>query len=414
VTTVHLTNAYHPTSGGIRTFYDALLAGASREHRRVVLIVPGAESAVVDVGRFARIHYIEAPRAPAFDRRYRTLLPYHYVPLVGTALARILEHERPRLVEICDKYTLPYLAAMLRKGWHRRIERPALVGLSSERLDDNLAAFIHHGAAGRRFARWYLRHIYGPPFDVHVANSEYTAAELRSALPDRAPDFIRVCPMGVDIDDFGPQHASRTLREDLLRRAGGAPGSVLVAYAGRLSPEKNLPLLIEAMRLLASDRHADYRLVAAGEGPLAGWLAGQAIGPLAGRVHLCGNLTRSGLAALYASCDVFAHPNPREPFGIGPLEAMASATAVVVPDAGGVREYATEANAWLAAPDAASFAAAIRAARAGRRERVAAALETAHRFRWNVAIARYFSLYDDIVSAMRIARAGVAASVTYS
>ncbi len=37
---------------------------------------------------------------------------------------------------------------------------------------------------------------------------------------------------------------------------------------------------------------------------------------------------RRRLADLYANVDVFLHPNPREPFGIAPLEAMASGDAV--------------------------------------------------------------------------------------
>ena len=59
---------------------------------------------------------------------------------------------------------------------------------------------------------------------------------------------------------------------------------------------------------------------------------------------------RAELAKYYASADVFVHPNPREPFGIGPLEAMASRVPVVSPSAGGVLSYANPTNAWLAEP----------------------------------------------------------------
>ena len=38
-TTVHLTNAYHATSGGIRTFYSSLIDAGNRAGRRVVLVV---------------------------------------------------------------------------------------------------------------------------------------------------------------------------------------------------------------------------------------------------------------------------------------------------------------------------------------------------------------------------------------
>lgn len=93
---------------------------------------------------------------------------------------------------------------------------------------------------------------------------------------------------------------------------------------------------------------------------------------------------------------MFVHPNPREPFGIGPLEAMASGVPVVVPNSGGVLEYATHDNAWLVAPDAASFAEAIRAAANGDPRRITAATETVVRFYWREATGRYFAAYDDI------------------
>jgi alpha-1,6-mannosyltransferase len=395
LTTLHITNSYHPTSGGIRTFYHALLEAASEVGRCVRLIVPGARTTIEDVGPFGRIYHVKAPHAVAFDRRYRIITPNAFMPWFGSAVVDILERERPGLVELCDKYSLPYLAAMLRKGWHPRVPRPALVGLTCERFDDNMAAYLTGGAWARRFTRWYIRNIYGPPFDAHIAISDYTAAELRAALPDRDPWFIRTCPMGVDTDGFVPCRRDQALRAHLLRQAGGGAASTLVLYAGRLSPEKNVHLLIEAMIELVRDG-GDYRLLIAGDGPLAPQLRRQAADLLGGRLVLCGNLPRKMLADYCASCDVFAHPNPREPFGIGPLEAMASGVPVVVPDTGGVLEYANPANAWLAAPTAAAFAAAIRAARHSDPARIAAASETAKRFRWHDATRRYFNTYDDI------------------
>jgi glycosyltransferase involved in cell wall biosynthesis len=394
-TTVHLTNAYHPSSGGIRTFYHALLEGANREQRRVVLIVPGERTETLEIGRFGRIYVLAAPPAPAFDRRYRMLLPHRYFP--GTRLVEILVREQPDLVEICDKYSLPYLAAMLRKAWHPRVRRPALVGLTCERLDDNLAAFLSGHRVGRAYARWYMRNIYGPPFDAHIAISAYTADELHDALPDRPAGFIRVCAMGVNVDRFGPHHQDAALRAALLARAGGTPESVLLFYAGRLSPEKNVGLLVSTLHELASSGREDFRLAIAGDGPLAGWLRAKA-SDMGHRILLLGNLDAGALAAHYASCDVFVHPNPREPFGIGPLEAMASGVPVVVPAVGGVLEYATDANTWRAEPRATAFAAAVRAAAHGDPRRLAAAHATARQFRWEDATRRYFALYDELTA----------------
>ena len=110
MTTVHLTNAYHATSGGIRTFYSALLQAGNREGRRVVLVVPDERDGSERVGELAHVYRVRTPRAPAFDRRYRIMLPHHYAPLRGASIAAIIAREAPSVVEICDKYTLPYLA----------------------------------------------------------------------------------------------------------------------------------------------------------------------------------------------------------------------------------------------------------------------------------------------------------------
>ena len=395
MTTLHITNAYHPGAGSIRTFYDALLEAGNRDGRRVVLVVPGRQTETGDVGRYGRIHIIRAPRA-VFDRQYRLILPHRFLPGLSSALVRILEREQPGVVEICDKYSLPYLAAMLRKRWYARVARPTLVSLTCERFDDTVAAYVTGRTVGGAFTRWYIRHVYGPSFDAHIANSEYAASELRAALHDRSPGFIRVAPLGVDVDRYAAGRRSDAVRSRLLRRAGGDSASVLLLYAGRLAPEKNIGLLVEMLRELVQIGNADYRLLIAGDGPLAGWLRAQATGALAGRIHCCGVLDDDALASCYANCDVFVYPNAREPFGAAPLEAMASGAPVVLPNRGGVLEYASDRNAWLATPDARSFASAVTAARGGDAIRQRHAMDLARQFRWSRVTNRYFALYDEL------------------
>ena len=166
----------------------------------------------------------------------------------------------------------------------------------------------------------------------------------------------------------------------MLDRSGVPEEAILLLYAGRISPEKNIGLLVDMMKILAADKANDYRLLVAGAGPQSQWLRQQGQKYAPGRIVQLGHLDKETLADYYANADVFVHPNPKEPFGIAPLEAMASGIPTVAPNAGGILSYASNDNAWLVEPTGESFAAAVRDVvenDARREEKIAKALKTA-------------------------------------
>jgi glycosyltransferase involved in cell wall biosynthesis len=211
--------------------------------------------------------------------------------------------------------------------------------------------------------------------------------------------------MGVDVTRFSPERRSTAMRQHLLQKSNGGPGTLLLLYAGRLAPEKNLPLLIGMMRCLQHDRTRDYRLILVGDGIERELLQQLTSRQAPGRVHFFDHITdRERLAEVYASCDLFVHPNPREPFGIAPLEAMASGLPLVAANTGGITSFAGEANAWLAEPTAVAFAAAVHQAfedHGARLAKVREGLATALAHRWDCAALAYFSLYDAIHAEFR-------------
>jgi alpha-1,6-mannosyltransferase len=402
VKTLHLTNAWHASSGGIGTFYKALLEAANREEHWMRLVVPGESTYVEEVGPFGRIYHIEAPPAP-LDRNYRILYPHRFL-FPGTAIQKILNEERPDLVEISEKYSLIYLGSLLRTGRLPGVAvRPAVVGVSHERMDENMAVYVNASSAARRFCRLYMRWIYFPSFDHHITVSQHTADELiQASRGHKVRRGIWLCPMGVDCERFHPRRRSAAGRAKLLKSIGAAEGTTVLLYAGRLSPEKNLPLLVDTMAKLDP---ADYRLVVAGTGIELAEVQLQCALKDVRNVSFPGHIDdRDALADLYANADIFIHPNPKEPFGIAPLEAMAAGLAMIAPNSGGVVSYANETNAWLASPNADEFAQAasfIRTHPADRSKKAAAARETAELFRWRNVTARFLQLYRDLAITTR-------------
>jgi alpha-1,6-mannosyltransferase len=402
---LHLTNAWHAESGGIRAYYTAMLAAANTLGRPMRLVVPGERDEVREVGPHGRIYTVRAPRAPFVDRRYRVMVPVPF-SRISERLLGILQDERPAIVEVCDKYALPYLAGAIRRFPPPGLPRPTLVGLSCERADHSLEALGVLGRIGARAVRWYLGAVYLPQCDYHLANSAYTAGELLAAQRPTHPRDVQTVPMGLHVATFGPQHRSEAWRQAWRQRLSLPPDGPLLVYVGRLAQEKQLTRAID---LLGHVRRTGTAagLVLVGSGPDEERLRRHAAAACGAAVGFAGHVRdAAALAACYASGDAFVHVNDREPFGIGPLEAMASGVPVVLPRAGGVLTYATPANAWLGEPTAAGLAqAALEALAYPDPARLRLAAETARQYDWSSVAPAIFAAYDALHVRARTADA---------
>ena len=291
LTTLHLTNAYHPTSGGIRTFYTALLEAAGIASRRSCWSCP-ARRRRVDRGwaSSAASTSCKAPRAPAFDRRYRLVVPIG-TPLTGRELVGSWS--------VNDPISSGSATSIRCRIWRRCCASGGIPGAAAGAGGPGLRAVRRqHGGvlfttgAARAFTRWYIRHIYGPPFDCpHRQSPNTRRGSCGGTARSAAAGSSASAPMGVHADEFGPERRRAATAPPLLAYAGGTERSTLLLYAGRVSPEKNTELLLQTLRLLANDRGADYRLVVAGDGPALPGLRRLANEwGLSGRLLLCGNL----------------------------------------------------------------------------------------------------------------------------
>lgn len=158
--------------------------------------------------------------------------------------------------------------------------------------------------------------------------------------------FGITCPLvvvgrGVDTTRFTPKHRSENLR----KQWDADENTRVMLYVGRLSPEKEVQVLIDSYANLQTVQPHKTKLVIVGDGPDFARLKSL---PEAKDVIFTGSLRGQDLAAAYASADVFVFASQVETFGNVVLEAMASGLPVIAYDYACAHQYLTHGvNGWL-------------------------------------------------------------------
>jgi glycosyltransferase involved in cell wall biosynthesis len=143
-------------------------------------------------------------------------------------------------------------------------------------------------------------------------------------------------------------------RQDLVRdgSARSWPQQVELLTVGRLEPEKNPLLLVEALARLDAEEPGRYRLTWVGRGPLEAIVKQRAAGLGVERlIDFRGYIPfDQGLLDLYRHADVFVHVSFTEGMPKVLIEALASGTPIVATDVGGVRAAMRDGSVALLVP----------------------------------------------------------------
>lgn len=151
---------------------------------------------------------------------------------------------------------------------------------------------------------------------------------------------IEVIKTGVDVERFSPVFKSSAQR----RKWGACENTTVMLYVGRISPEKEIQLLIDTYIGMRREPERKLKLVIVGDGPDRVRL--EKYSQSAG-VIFTGSLTGNVLAEVFASADVFVFASQVETFGNVILEAMASALPVVAYDYAAAKLHLDANTAWL-------------------------------------------------------------------
>ena len=178
-----------------------------------------------------------------------------------------------------------------------------------------------------RFSRWLMRQMDG---------LITTCSAASSYLVERAPDII--APHGVDTSLYAP-----AISRELAWKQMGFPGRYGIGVFGRVRYTKGIDILVKAVIPLLS-KYPDLTVVICGECIPRDHSFLQQLrrdieeAQVSERFIFLGKRPFAELPRLFQSMSLVTALSREEGFGLTPLEAMASGTAVVTSEAGAWRD----------------------------------------------------------------------------
>ena len=323
---LHLGKYYPPAKGGIERFLADLVAAQRAAGDEATVLVHEHDALTrEDPAWLVRcpvwVKLIFAPISPGF----------------GRALSRALAHFRPSILYLHMPNVSVFWALLVRPArrlpwivhWHADVEP------SRYKLGLRLAY---------PFYRVFERAVLERADAIIVTSKSYLDASAPLGPWRRK---CHVIPLGVDAGRLPDASAVRSRGDPFWR-----PGSLRVLFVGRLTYYKGLETLVAAA---AGTPEAEVLVAGDGEerGRIERTIQRASVGD---RVRLLGEVDDDTLAALLASCHVFALPSKErtEAFGVSLLEAMRYGKPLIVSRlaGSGVLEVAQDGeNAILVPPD---------------------------------------------------------------
>src|SRR5688572_17467775 len=202
-----------------------------------------------------------------------------------------------------------------------------------------------------------LLQAYMPDFceavDLVISPSESMARILREL---DVKSHVEVIPNGVDLQKF---HKAKPFPRS---RFGFTEQDILLVYAGRIAPEKNLSFLLQSFAGITQLMPNVYLLMVGGgkrqfEEEVQSLIAQLGIGT---RVYSTGMIAYEDIPSYLAMCDIFVTPSVAETFGMSTVEAMSVGLPVMGVHSTGTSDIVEDGKTgFLSSEDLAAFTAKL-------------------------------------------------------
>jgi len=309
-----MTNTYTPVIGGVEESIRAFTNRFRKQGHEVLIVAPEFEGVPE--------HEEGVIRIPAIQKFNRSDFSVN-LPIPGL-LSKLMNDFKPDVVHshhpfligdmalrLCGQYGIPLVFT-----YHTMFEEYVhYLPFHSERVK----RFVVELSAG-----------YANLADRVIVPSQ----SVYDVLLERGVDVpIDIIPTGVDTKRFADGNSQKT------RKQFGIPDDAfVVGHLGRLTPEKNLEFLSEAVAEFVKRKDNAHFLVV-GKGPLGAKIKNIFDRyNISERLHLTGVLQDQDVVDGYHAMNVFAFASYTETQGLVLTEAMAAGVPIVAVDAPGVRE----------------------------------------------------------------------------
>ena len=296
-----MTDSWYPTRDGVVTSITIIKESLEALGHEVFIIAPEPEKEARQEG----VYYFPAVRFRSYEG--------YYVPILPSNKMEILRKINPDVIHIHGVATMAVRALIC----SHELRIPTVMTFHT--MVDDAAKYYSPiklpPETMERLIWMYLRQIL-KRVDVVVTPTACIGRELESHGA-RCRNLVTI-PTGTDVAKFHPG-----IPCDEIRRRHGLEGKKVAIHVGRISYEKELDMVVRAMRRI------DGVLLVAGKGPAKKDIEDlvDELG-LRDKVIFAGFVPDDELPAYYCAADVAVSASKFETQGLSILEAMASGIPV--------------------------------------------------------------------------------------
>ncbi|EHJ92451.1 glycosyltransferase [Vreelandella boliviensis] len=313
-----VSNNYFPFVSGVSVSVDRLRNGLCDLGHLLQLLVPRYREACEDDRSIKRI-----PTLMAFGQKgeFRLTNPF------SARFRRCLRAFKPDIIHVHHPFWLGSMGLFM----GRRLKVPVIYTYHT-RLE-HYAHFVPlPGALFRNLISHYLIKRFSNRCQGVIVPT-YSAEEYLRMIGVKTPTLVQ--PTGIDVERFSQVDESEL---DALREQLGVSSSrkILISVS-RISKEKNIGFMLEALADLQSQGHEDFHLLLIGDGPDREAIQTQIDTlKLTSQATLVGAVPPDQMALYYHLGDLFVFASTSETQGMVILEAMSAGLPVVAVRSSGI------------------------------------------------------------------------------